>query len=93
MNERFARARALLAEALGLRPGQLPDDAGVHNLEAWDSLGHLRLVAAIERHAGVTLDAEQILALSSLADIASLLDSLPAPGQPPQPVAGIRSSS
>lgn len=67
------RARALLARALGLSPGSIPDHATVRDLEGWDSLGHLRIVAAIEAETGTILTAGQILGLASLADIAALL--------------------
>lgn len=73
MSGELGRARALLAEALGLGLHQVKDDAGVASLEEWDSLGHMRIVVAIERDIGVTLEAEQILGLSSTADIARLL--------------------
>jgi acyl carrier protein len=73
VSARVERARTLLARALGLPPGSIPDHATVRDLEGWDSLGHLRIVAAIEAETGTTLTAEQILALASLADIAAHL--------------------
>jgi acyl carrier protein len=73
MNTRLERARTLLAGAMGLASGQIPDRATVRDLEGWDSLGHLRIVAAIEAETGTTLTAEQILGLASLPDIAALL--------------------
>ncbi|MBI1731544.1 MAG: acyl carrier protein [Gammaproteobacteria bacterium] len=66
-------ARALLGKALGLSPAAIADDATVHDLEQWDSLGHMRLVAAIEAETGTILSAEQILALSSLPDVVRIL--------------------
>ncbi len=49
---------------------QLPDGTDVENLkyrdiEQWDSLGHMTLVAAIEDEFGVELDTEQVIDLSS----------------------------
>ena len=67
------RARALLANALGISPGAINDGAGIKDFEQWDSLGHMRLVAAIEAECGLILSAEQILALASLEDVINLL--------------------
>lgn len=75
MSAEVGRARALLAKALGVSPTAIPEDATIHDLEEWDSLGHMRIVAAIETEIGNTLSADQILELSSLKDVARILTS------------------
>jgi acyl carrier protein len=64
-----ARARRLLAAALAVEPGQLADDAAIGRTEEWDSLAHMRLVAAIENELGREISAETIVALASLGDV------------------------
>jgi len=73
MSAQKDRARTLLAAALGVSPGAIKDGAGVKDFEQWDSLGHMRLVAAIEAEAGMILSAEQILALASFEDVVNIL--------------------
>ena len=69
----LADAKALLAGALQVAPETLADDVRLGGVEAWDSLGHMRLLLAIEEQRGAPLDAEQAAAIESLADIARAL--------------------
>jgi acyl carrier protein len=64
-----ARARQLLATALAIEASQLADDAAIGLTEEWDSLAHMRLVAAIESALGREISAEAIVALASLDDV------------------------
>jgi acyl carrier protein len=68
-----ARARQLLATALAVEPGRLADDAAIGRTEEWDSLAHMRLVAAIESELGRQISAETIVALASLGDVEQAL--------------------
>jgi acyl carrier protein len=74
MSGSLEQARALLAEALGLAPEALPDDAAFESVEAWDSLAHLRLVLGLEARLGTELEPEAIVAIASLRDVARLLE-------------------
>ena len=67
------RARALLAEAIGIATAEVPADASMFTFDAWDSLAHMRLVLGLETELGAPLDAEQIVNLATLDDIAALL--------------------
>ena len=73
MSAEIERARAVLGNALGLSPDAIALDATVHDLDGWDSLGHMRIVAAIESETGTILSPEQILGLSSLHDVVEIL--------------------
>lgn len=55
-------------DALTLTDGFTRDD-----LEAWDSLGHIRLISAIEEDFGLTLTLEEIELMTSVATIESTL--------------------
>ena len=55
-------------DALTLTDGFTRDD-----LEAWDSLGHIRLISAIEEDFGLTLTLEEIELMTSVAAIESTL--------------------
>ena len=59
------RLRGVFVDAL-----QLDDDVDVENLkyrdiEAWDSVGHMALVAAIEDEFDVQFETEQVIDMSS----------------------------
>ena len=67
-------ARGLLAEALGLPASAVPDEAAVGTLPAWDSLGHVKVIVAVEARLGRQLEPEQLVTIRSLADVAGALD-------------------
>lgn len=64
-------ACTLVARALGIEAVRA-DDA-MHTLGGWDSLGHLAIVAEIEKQSGATLTPEQIVSIASVRDVAHLL--------------------
>lgn len=63
----------LAAEALGVTVDSLPGDAAIGSLEAWDSLGHMRLLLAIEAKLGRELTMEEATGLIALSDVERLL--------------------
>ena len=68
-------ARNLMARVFDMPPASIPEDVQIGALEAWDSLGHLRLMLAIETALGRELDASETVKVECLADIANLLAS------------------
>lgn len=75
MNEAAIRARVLLADALELEPDEIGEDASMETIGAWTSLGHMRLVLALEETLGRKLDPVSIVDIASLKDIETLLQS------------------
>lgn len=67
------RARALVAEALEVPVDDVGADASIDTLEAWDSLGHMKIVMRIEETAGRPLETEETLSVFDLDSIATLL--------------------
>jgi acyl carrier protein len=64
-------ACTLVARALGIETVRAED--AMHTLGGWDSLGHLAIVAEIEKQSGATLTPEQIVSIVSVRDVARLL--------------------
>ena len=52
-------ARQLLASVLEMEAADIADDAGIGQLAGWDSLGHMRLIMAIESRYGATVVTRQ----------------------------------
>lgn len=67
-------ARQLLAEVLDMEPADIPDDMSIRTCDAWDSVAHIRIILAIEERTGRPLSSESIATLSSIDDVATLLD-------------------
>jgi acyl carrier protein len=70
-------ARDLIARALAQSPASIARDGSIHTVPAWDSLGHVRVILAIESRIGGTLPSEVIAAIASVADIATILAESP----------------
>jgi len=75
MNDATSRARGLLADALELEPDEIREDASMETVGEWTSLGHMRLVLALEQTLGRELDPAAIVDIASLKDIETLLQS------------------
>jgi len=74
MSDAMKQARGLLAQALEVGADSLSDDTSMNSSEAWDSLAHIRVIAAIENHLGGELDTMEILEIEQLSDIAAILE-------------------
>jgi len=72
--ENLSRLEAVFREALSL-----PAEADVRkvrqlNQAAWDSLGHVTLMAALEGEFGIALDTSEMLALTSFEAVRLFLE-------------------
>jgi acyl carrier protein len=72
--ERLQRA---VVTGLRIGPERYRRDLKLGDLDEWDSLGHLELVAQIESEFGISLDMDDIPKLDSLDAIRARLRGLP----------------
>jgi acyl carrier protein len=72
---RLEEARRLLARGLGIATSQVVPGAALSTLAAWDSIGHVSVIASIEKRLGRRLDPQELVAIRDVHDIARLLDS------------------
>ncbi len=63
----------IIAEIFKIKPGNINDNLGPNDIEAWDSLGQLRLISALETHYRVTFDIAEIFEIFTIGDIKRLL--------------------
>ena len=71
--EQLENLRAVFRDTLGLDSAAAVDDLAYRALPAWDSIGHMRLVAAIETAFDVMLDTDEVIDLSSFAKAAAIV--------------------
>jgi len=62
-----AKLQAAFREALELAPDHDVTALAFRTIRAWDSVGHMQLIAAIEAAFDLMLDADDVLALTSYA--------------------------
>lgn len=72
MNERL---RVLMAEMLDLPSADVTPDMRRDEVEAWDSLNHLRLITAIETEFGATFSMDEIAQLQTPRDMQRIIES------------------
>jgi carbonic anhydrase/acetyltransferase-like protein (isoleucine patch superfamily)/acyl carrier protein len=65
--------RALVIEALMLKPEEAPDPLDMDNCEFWDSMGQMAIAALISDRYRVSVPAEQVTRIRNLQDVADLL--------------------
>jgi acyl carrier protein len=64
---------ALLAEIFDKKEDEISDDLCMKDLEVWDSLKHMELVAGIEHAFGVEFSFEEIVMMRSVREIKDVL--------------------
>ena len=72
-NEASMLARSLAAEAFRVAPDVVPSDAAIGEIDAWDSLAHLRLIMALEAKLGRELTTEEAAGIVNLGDVARVI--------------------
>jgi acyl carrier protein len=73
-DDSIGAARQLVADALGRSLNEIPSDGSIHTIAAWDSIGHIRVVLALEAVIGRPLPSAAIATLASVADVAAEMD-------------------
>ncbi len=59
------RLKGVFARALDLEPGTRIEELRYRDIDKWDSLGHMALVAAIEDEFDVQFDTDQVIDMSA----------------------------
>jgi acyl carrier protein len=64
----------LIKEVLFIEEGtQLTNETGPNDIEAWDSLGHVDIITAIEDEFDIEISPEEIGEISTIGDIKKML--------------------
>jgi acyl carrier protein len=67
------RLVSAFTEALGLGPGTRVETLEYRQIEQWDSVAHMQLVAEIESAFDVMLSTEEVIGLSSFVNAREIL--------------------
>lgn len=70
-----AKIQAIFRDVFDDELLQLSDGLSPDNLPAWDSLGHIRLISALEDDLSLTFSLEEIEAMTSGGKIVSMVAS------------------
>jgi acyl carrier protein len=75
------KLKRVVIEALRIDPADYRDDLKAGELDAWDSLGHVTLLLAVQKAFNVEFDPADMIEVESLADLRALLGTYSA-GKP-----------
>lgn len=75
MSSPFAMLRNLIAEVLQVREDDIEETTSQDELEAWDSVGHLNLMLAIEEKYAIRMTVEDIGRMTSVPAILSRIEA------------------
>ncbi len=70
------RLRRVFAQVLGLEESAVSDATAPDNTPQWDSLGHLRLVMAVEQEFDIAIPAEQVMDMVSFKIARLMIEEL-----------------
>jgi len=76
MTDSSARLKQLIADLFKCDPSEVTDATGPGDLPGWDSLGHVTLMAEIQRQFHKHVPIEDAIEVESVADLARILDRL-----------------
>lgn len=65
--------KVTVARVLRMDPSEVTDETAMRTTPAWDSLSHMEMVTAIEAAFGVRLSMDDIVAMTSVAGLRSVL--------------------
>lgn len=69
------KLKKIMAELLGTDEAKINTDTSMDNIEGWDSLAHLKLVAGLEKFFNIKFSEKELLRLRSMKRILDILKS------------------
>jgi acyl carrier protein len=83
------RIEAIFARLFRANPAKLGDHVRRGELQRWDSLGHLELLAALEKEFQIEIPVDEVLAMETIGDVKRTVEKRCRTNPlPPQPNAG-----
>lgn len=71
----YEQLRSIIASTLKVPPARITETTKNEDISAWDSLGHVNLMMALEQTFGVYLDVEDFPKLTSVPAILQYLEN------------------
>jgi len=65
----------VISEVLRLPPDRITADMSIHKVDTWNSLTHIELVVTIEERFHIQLTEDEIVAMTSIAEVERILGS------------------
>jgi acyl carrier protein len=72
----FDEVQQTVAEVFALDAAEVSAESSAESIPAWDSLGHLNLILALEQRFDISFDPEEVPKLTSVAALAEAVSQL-----------------
>jgi acyl carrier protein len=79
MTDTNAKLKLLIADLFKCDPSEVTDATGPGDIPGWDSLGHVTLMAEIQRQFHKHVPIEDAIEVESVADLTRILERLHSP--------------
>ena len=66
----------LISQTLKVSPDIITEELAMGDIEQWDSLAHVNLLASVEKQFNITLDIDQALEIESVEDVIYTLEEI-----------------
>jgi len=80
MSETAEQLKTLMVDLFKCSPDELSDETGPGDINGWDSLGHVALMAEIQSRFGTHIPVEDAIEVESVSDIVAIIERLQAAG-------------
>ena len=65
--------KKIMAELFDIKEDEITDESSMDNIVKWDSLNHINLIMTIEEQFRITMNADDIIEMTSFAKIKHIL--------------------
>jgi acyl carrier protein len=69
-----AALKEIFVRELGLKPGDFSEELTYNSIPEWDSASHMAVILAIEERFDITLESDEIVKMTSIPKILSILE-------------------
>lgn len=72
----FEKIRTIIAKALNVESGTITDTLAMEDIEEWDSMGNMAIIAAIEENLGIEFPIDDLFELNSIPSLIAEIEKL-----------------
>ena len=66
--------KEILASVFRIKPSEISNDTEIKDVDSWDSLTHMEMIAALEQEFKIEFDADEIMSMTIFSTIQELVN-------------------
>lgn len=72
----FEKVRDIIAETIDVSPDHVKENLAIGDIEQWDSMGNMAIIAALEERLGIEFPIEDLFDLNSVQSIVAEIEKI-----------------